>query len=235
LQKDFRGTLRLVARMGYKGVEIGGDTGGMTPAELRQFLNSLGLEAISWHSAYDQITSSTQSVIDFGHELGAKFVVCPVASGKRAGDYYAVAKALEKAGERLKQEGIRLCYHNHAHEFQEFSGHRAIDIILANSKRDLLAWELDTFWVQAGGCKPQDYIRKYAGRVPLMHVKDMTPGPKPTFAEVGAGILPWEEIFSAADEAGVEHYIVEQDVCQRPALESVRISLDNLRKMGVAE
>lgn len=231
--KDFRGTIQEIAKIGYHGIEIGGDTGGMNAVELTKFLDGLGIKAMSWHSPFDQITDNTQAVIDYAGELGLRFVVCPFAGGERAGDYYTLAKKLEKAGARMREAGIRLCYHNHAHEFKEYEGNRAIDILLANSKHDSLAWQLDTYWVKAGGAVPEEYIRKYAGRVPLLHLKDMTAGENPTFAEVGEGVLNWSEIFAAADEVGVEWYIVEQDSCQRPPLESVKISFQNLKRMGV--
>jgi len=234
LAKDFKGTMEQIAKIGYAGIEIGGDMGGMTQVEFKNFLDSLGLKAMSWHAPPDQLSGNTQAVIDYAKVFDLKFVCCQFYSGQRAGDYFEMAKTLEKAGAKLKDVGIRLCYHNHAHEFTKFDGHYAIDIILANSKRDCLAWELDTFWVKTGGEEPQDYIRRYAGRVPLLHLKDRTSGANPTFAEVGEGVLNWTEIFSAADEAATEWYIVEQDTCQRPPLESARISLENLKKMGVA-
>lgn len=233
IEEDYRGTLEQVAKMGYKGVEVGGSIGGLSGPELKKFLDGLGLVPMSVHTGYEILTGDIGPAIEFAHALGLKYMVCPIAGGERAGDYYTIAKSLNKAGAKLKEEGIRLCYHNHAHEFTKFDGRYAMDIILANSKPDLLAWQLDTYWVTAGGEDPPECIRKYAGRIPVMHLKDMTTGDNPTFAEVGAGKLDWTEIFSAADEAGVEWYVVEQDVCQRPPLESARMSLENLRKMGV--
>jgi len=234
IARDFKGTIEQIAKIGYDGIELGGDTGGMAPAEFRKFLDGLGLKCMSWHAPIESLSGDTQAVIDFAKTLGMEFVGCPYFAGQRAGDYYEAAKTLEKVGAKLKDAGIKLVYHNHVHEFTKFDGHYAIDIILANSKHDCVGWELDTYWVKIGGEEPQDFIRKYAGRVPLLHLKDRTAGPNPTFAEVGAGTLNWTDIFSAADEAGTEWYIVEQDTCQRPPLESARISLDNLKKMGVA-
>ena len=90
--------------------------------------------------------------------------------------------------------------------------------------------EIDTYWVQHGGEDPAEYIRKMPGRTPLIHIKDMAEDG--AFAEVGEGVLDWEAIFEASEAGGAAWYIVEQDVCQRPPLESVRLTLDNLRKMG---
>ena len=234
LAKDFKGTVEKVARIGYKGVEVGGDTGGMNAKELRKFMDGLGLAIVSSHTPYDQLAGDLGPTIEFAHECGMRFVACPWAQGKSAGEWLTIAKTLEKAGAKLKEAGLQLCYHNHSHEFTRYKGHYAFDILYANSKPDLLMAEIDTYWVKAGGEEPQDYIRKYAGRVPLIHFKDMTAGANPTFTEVGNGILNWPEICSAADEAGTQWYIVEEDVCQRPPIESARISLENLKKMGVA-
>lgn len=235
IAKDFKGTLEQVAKIGYKAVEIGDDTGGMDAAELRKFMDGLGIAIISRHVLYPHLEGDLGPVVEFAHTAGMKFVVCPWANAERAGDWLTIAKTLEKAGAKLKEAGLQLCYHNHSHEFKKYDGHYAFDILYANSKPDLVMAEIDTYWVKAGGEEPQDYIRKYAGRVPLIHLKDMTKGPNPTFAEVGDGVLNWTEICSAADEAGAKWYLVEQDSCQRPPLESVKISIENLRKMGVVQ
>jgi len=234
LAKDFRGTMEKLAGIGYKAIEVGGDTGGMTPSEFRKFLDRLGMKAISLHTPYDQLTADLGPAIKFAKDLGLKFMVCPVAGADSEAGWRAIGEALDKAGAKLRKEGIRLCYHNHSHEMASVGDKKAIDIVLGSASSENLSWQLDTYWVKAGGSVPQDMIRKYAGRVPLLHVKDMTAGEQPTFAEVGEGILDWKQIFAAADEARVEWYIVEQDTCQKPPLESARISLQNLKKMGAA-
>jgi sugar phosphate isomerase/epimerase len=94
--------------------------------------------------------------------------------------------------------------------------------------------EIDTYWVQRGGADPAAYIRQYAGRCPLIHLKDMAADEKGSFAEVGEGTMDWPAIFTASEAGGARWYIVEQDVCQRPPLDSVAISLRNLRTMGKA-
>jgi len=96
--------------------------------------------------------------------------------------------------------------------------------------------ELDTYWVQTGGEDPVAYIRKYAGRLPRLHIKDRAPAPDDEtcpFAEVGQGILDWDAIFDAAPEAGVEWYLVEQDNWTRPPLECARMSIEFLKTRGM--
>lgn len=94
--------------------------------------------------------------------------------------------------------------------------------------------ELDTYWVKHGGEEPVDYIRKYKGRVPLLHLKDMADDADRSFAEIGEGILDIPAICAAAEDAGTQWLIVEQDVCKKSPIESVKLSLENLKKMGMA-
>jgi sugar phosphate isomerase/epimerase len=86
--------------------------------------------------------------------------------------------------------------------------------------------------VQKGRVDPAAYIRKYSGRAPLIHIKDMADDENGSFAEVGTGTLNWPEIFEAAEAGGATAYVVEQDICPGNPLDSVRLSLENLRKMG---
>jgi sugar phosphate isomerase/epimerase len=100
----------------------------------------------------------------------------------------------------------------------------------------MLKAELDVYWIQAGGGDPADWIRRCAGRQPLLHLKDMTVGPgrEPRMAEIGEGNLNWPAILAAAAESGVEWYLVEQDHCYgRDPFESLAISYRNLRGMGL--
>jgi sugar phosphate isomerase/epimerase len=134
----------------------------------------------------------------------------------------------------MKSDGLQLCYHNHSFEFQKFDGKYGLDIFYENSDPNLVLAEIDTYWVQHGGEDPAQFLRKYPNRCPLIHLKDMLADAQKSFAEVGAGILNWPEIFKACEAVGAQWYIVEQDRCQRPPLESVRMSFENLKRMGIA-
>ena len=131
----------------------------------------------------------------------------------------------------MNSEGLTLCYHNHAFELEEsFDGELGLDILYNNSSAANLSAEIDVYWVKRGGADPAAYLAKYAGRIPLVHAKDMdTAG---NFAEGGAGTLDFAAIFAAAEAGGVTTYVVEQDTCPGDPLESVALSIANLRKMG---
>lgn len=233
--KDYVGTLRAVADLGYAGVELAG-TGGLSAVALRRLLAELSLEIAGSHVGLDQLENNLNAALDYNAELGNRFVVCPYLPEDRrksADDYRRLAETLNDVGAACKERGLQLCYHNHAFEFEKFDGQNALDILLGTTFPDLVKSEIDTYWVEYGGESAAGYIRKYAGRVPLVHLKDMTAGPNRTFAEIGEGTMDFDAIFTASESAGVEWYIVEQDTCQRPPIESVAISLNNLRKKGI--
>lgn len=234
--KDFAGTIRRVGAMGYAGVELAG-TGGMSARDLRALLEDNNLQVVASHVGLGALEGDLGEIVAYNQELGNTYVVCPFLPQERRRDaagYAQIAVLFNTVGARLREAGLHLAYHNHAFEFERFDGTYGLDLLFAETDPELVKIELDTFWVKRGGEDPAEFMKKYPGRVPLIHLKDMTAGQNPTFAEVGEGIMDFGAIFAAAEAAGGEVYIVEQDVCQRPPLESVRISLDNLRNMGIA-
>jgi len=231
---DFTGTLMQVAEMGYAGIELAG-TGGLSATDLKRLTSDLGLAVAGSHVGLDQLEGSLDAALDYYSELGAKFIACPwLPESRRSEDgFHRLADTLNSAGAKSRDHGIQLCYHNHDFEFAEYGGKTGFDILFGAVDRELVKVELDTYWVQFAGLDPANLIREYGGRIPLVHLKDMTAGDPPTFAEVGEGRMDFHAIFHACDETGgVAWYVVEQDKCQRPPLESARISLDNLRKWG---
>ena len=139
-------------------------------------------------------------------------------------------------GRQLKLLGLSYGYHNHSHEFERFGVRTVMEILYEETDPEYVFAEIDTYWVQHGGADPALWVRKCAGREPLLHLKDMriTPQREQRYAEVGEGNLNWEAILAAAREGGVEWYLVEQDQCyDRDPFESLAISYRNLRAMGL--
>lgn len=231
-QNDFKGTLEKVAELGYKGAEFAG-YGNLTASELKNCLDRLGLKAAGSHVSLDLLKDSLDEQIDYNLEIGNPFIVCPWSDPKSRQEYLELAAILNKVGEKCKNKGLQLCYHNHAHEFNTFDGEYGIDIIFNNTDAELVKAEVDTYWVQRAGLNPVQFIKKNSGRCPLVHLKDMESGEEKFFAEVGNGVMDFSSIIASANEAGAAWMIVEQDKCRRPALESVTISYQNLKKMGM--
>lgn len=231
---DTVGVLRQVKEMGYEGVELAG-YGSLSREQFKSALDEVGLSVTSSHAAIEKMENEFQSVVDDAALFGYSFVGVAYLDEARRGSrekWLATAEKLNGIGQKLRDEaGLQLFYHNHAFEFEEqFDGEYGLDILFSNSDPQFLQAELDTYWVQKGGANPTEYLRKYAGRTPVLHIKDM--GADGNFAEVGTGSLDWPAIFSAAEAGGVTAYIVEQDTCPGSPLDSVRISIDNLKQMG---
>lgn len=233
---DFAQALRRVADIGYRVVELAGFHGKTAP-EVKSLLDDNELSVAGSHVGLDRLESDLDAVITENHTVGNHYVVCPSLPQKRREDlagYRGIAASFNKIGAALKSADLQLAYHNHAFEFDKLGGEvYAYDVLMGETDPSLVQIEMDTFWVQKGGEEPAAYLRKYAGRVPLIHLKDMTPAPEETFAEVGEGTMDIAALFQAAEIAGGKYYIVEQDKCQRPAMESALISYNNLAKMGI--
>lgn len=230
MAKDPRGTLEQVKKAGYDCVELAG-TAGMTPADFSKVLADVGLRPISCHAGLDEMAKNVPGVIEMCRTLDIKFVVVPHASAETKEKVLENARIMDAAGAELRKAGIRLCYHNHAHEFVRFDGVYALDLLYQSTRPENLAAQLDTFWIKYGKADPVEVIKKYAGRCPLLHVKDMAPeGVKPIFADLGRGTMDWKPIFDAAKAAGVQWYIVEQDECPSDSIESARIAAGFMRR-----
>lgn len=234
--RDFAATIASVAKIGYAAVELAGYGSVKSAGPAKHILDDNGLIVAGQHVALDALETDLSRVIEDAQTLGTEFVVVPYLPAERRlslDGYRQLASLLEEYGSTLRDAGLQLAYHNHDFEFQKFGGDiYGYDAFFGAADPELVKVEMDTFWVKKAGEDPAAYMRKYAGRVPLVHLKDMTP--EGEFAEVGEGTMDYPAIFSAASVAGTQFYIVEQDRCDKHApLESARISFDNLRKLGV--
>ncbi len=233
--KDFPKVLPKVRKIGYRAVQTG--LGQMETKELKKILDNEGLFVFATHIPIEDIINKTEAVIEDHEILGTEYVVCPwlPMENRSAAGYKKTGKDLSKAGAVLAKSGLTLCYHNHAFEFEKFGKKTGLEIIYSESDPRYLKAELDIYWVTYGGGDPAAWCLKYSGRLPLVHMKDMVAKKDNTqvFAEVGEGNLNWKAIIAAAKKAGAKWYTVEQDVCQRNPLESIKISLDNLHKLGL--
>lgn len=235
-KRDFLGTLRQVAAMGYRAVEFAG-YGGLPVQEVRAALDEYGLQGVSAHVQYTMFESDINAVISDLQTLGCRFAVVP-ALPRRQFDTPEQAREIvarfNEWGARCQSAGLRFGYHNHAFEFAPLGDGTLYDILANETDPNLVHLELDLYWAQFGNVDPVGLIQKYAGRVPLLHVKDMVgEGDERRDAPVGDGNLPWTEIIAAGKAAGAEWYIVEQDHPRDP-LEDVRRSLENLDKLPAA-
>jgi sugar phosphate isomerase/epimerase len=234
--KDFKGTVRKVAQMGYAGIEMSGD-GGLSVTEMQALLAETRLKVAGSHVGLDRFEKDLANLLDFYKATSTKFVGVPALPGdlRNPAGFKKAAASLNRIGAEMKKAGLVLYYHNHAFEFEPMEGKLGIDILLGETDPALVKFEVDVYWVCYGGQDPAAFIKAHSGRFPLLHLKDMKgTGKERTYAEVGEGVLDFAAILAAGEAQGAEWYIVEQDVCARPTLESAKLSLDNLKKWGKA-
>ena len=237
MNSDFWGTLRKIAALGYAGVELTDVRGIMRAEDLQSRLETMSLCVVGVHVGLEQIESELDAVLDYYSEVGVDHITIPYITPERrqtAHDWMALGGFLSDAGARARERGMILGYHNHDFEMKKYDGVTGLDILLRAADGRSLQWEPDTFWIQYAGEDPVEYIKRYAGRIGLLHIKDMAAGPEKKFAPVGAGILDWSAIFRAAKTADIPWLIVEQDDCYGASpLDIIAESLHNIRKMNL--
>jgi len=235
---DLAGTLRRVAEIGYAGVE--GWFAAWPPADrLASVVADCGLKIVSAHVPFVELRGQFDTVAGYHRAIGNRDLVIPAIPQPMTAtedDWKQRVAEIARIGRRCRDAGFRLSYHNHAVEFESrVDGVEVHDYIFATVPADLLSAQLDTFFIEHVGKAPAAYIRRYAGRGPLLHLKDKSKDPAYMNTEIGRGTIDWDAVFAAADEAGVQWYIVEQNLLaqQMPALESIAASFEFLRSRGV--
>jgi sugar phosphate isomerase/epimerase len=233
--RDIASTLARVKKMGYDAVQCSA-LGKIDPLELANILRGEGLTCCATHTPMDRLSDEINRVIDEHHLWGCKYIATGGFFPKdpKAVDWKDFAGTYNKISENLEGTGISLGYHNHSHELARFGEKTGLQIMLDHFRSDI--WmEIDTYWIQHGGGDPAEWISRFPGRVPCVHLKDMTINNDRVqlMAEVGEGNLNWPRILKACRDVGVKWYIIEQDICQRDPFESLAISLKNAREMGL--
>jgi sugar phosphate isomerase/epimerase len=184
-----------------------------SPKEFRKMLDGEGLRAPSAHIRVDLFDNSLNEVIDTAKEMGHEYVVIPYLTVEQRGTGIDVYKKLaEKCniwGQACKKSGLQLAYHNHDFEFEMRDGLLPYDVLLQNVDTDLMAMEMDLYWMAKAKQDPLAYFKRYPGRFKLWHVKDMDK--EGAFADVGTGLIDFATIFAHGKQAGLEHKIVERD------------------------
>ena len=227
LENDFEGTLRKAAALGYTGVEFF-HYFGRTAEQVKALLEETGLQGLGAHRPYDAMVNNAEEEIAFHKTIGAPYIAVPYLTEEQRGDWAKVAENLAFVGAKTREQGITLLYHNHDFELKEhFGGRLAFDGLFEDVPADLLQVEMDTCWVHFAGYDPVAYLEKYAGRTPIIHLKDVKKRPDgtPNTVVLGEGEVDLEAVIQAAVTAGSEWAVVEQDFCERDPMESVADSL----------
>jgi sugar phosphate isomerase/epimerase len=230
---------------------------GKSAAEFQASLDKVGLSAVSAHVPYRDMIADPENVIGYHTDIGCKFIVVPflAAEDRSTGpNYDEVKKGIARLGEIVNKKGAVLLYHNHEFEFADYKGKYALDDLYDSVPAKLLQTQIDVCWAKVGGVDPAEYILKYTGRSPVVHLKDFdsSDGGKVTaeydligeakkaraagafpFRSVGHGVQDIPSIIKAAKKAGAKWVVVEQDLPSpgKTPIECAKESLDYLNSL----
>lgn len=250
LPKDYEGTLKKVSAMGYQQVEAAGFFG-HSAADVKKMMAEAGLECVSAHYAMADLLPKLDEIIAYGKHLGLHYLVCssPMLRHPTAGqswlqsmlamgmeDWRWNAEQLNQIGEKVHAAGLQLGYHNHFVEFHAHDGMVPYDVLLQVTEPKLVKMEMDCGWVVVGGASPEKYLRQYAPRFAMLHVKEFKlegwkPGTEPVSTEMGRGSIDYAKVFAAAKDAPIRHIFVEQEQYpDMPAFEALRVDAEWMKK-----
>jgi sugar phosphate isomerase/epimerase len=247
MAKDARATLEKVAQAGYVNVESAGYNNGkfynLSPADFKALLKEMHLTPISAHQGSVTLENADQQIADL-KEAGFKYFVVPVppmgtfafdpATKKMGmkGGAKALAATLNTLGQKCKDAGLELLYHNHDFEFnKDEEGNVILDYLLENCDKSIVNFQMDLYWVTKAGKDPLEYFERYPGRFKIWHVKDMDEQGR--FAPVGNGKIDFKRILAQKKKSGMKYYYVEQDACfNETPLEAIVISHKGLANFG---
>ena len=242
-----KATLKAVADAGYAYVESAdyaeGKFYGMTPAEFKSTLDSLGLTAISAHMGMVTLENADQLIADV-KAAGITYFVIPVppmgmfpfdpatqmlGMNGTADELVSIMNAI---GEKCHQAGLKLLYHNHDFEFKPLADGTVIEeVLLEKCNPEWVNFQMDLYWVTKAEANALTYFEKYPGRFKAWHVKDMDQEGK--FAPVGTGTIDFKSILAQKEKSGMEFYLVEQDqTFGLDPMEAIKISHKGLIDLG---
>lgn len=224
LPKNVKLTLEKVAASGFTTVETYGYSikeqfWGLSPHELKNILDQNNLKAVSGHYnlgnfLYDGNTDELIAAIQAAKVLNSEFLTVPWVNEpfrKSIEDYKKIALRLNQAAKMCADAGLKLAYHNHDFEFQKYNEVTGFDVLLNETNKDLVYFELDLYWVVFSGKDPIQLFEANPGRFKMWHVKDMDKINRTLNTEIGSGSIDFKPIFAAAKKAGMKHFFVEQE------------------------
>jgi len=235
---DLDGTFEVLSDAGYKTVEIGGTYDGRTPAEFRELARDFGLRVIGSHvpGGHDAWRDNIELVLDEAEELRIPYVGIAIPAGdvpRTVAGYQALAEEFNEFGAAARDRGLKFYFHNHPDDFTIDNGTVIYDVLLEETERRLVWFEMDIAWVVAGGQNPRDYLKDDSRRFPLFHVKDLRFDPagnrttpdgvadpgRPFFlTAVGKGEINFGRIFAVLRDLDDHEYLVEDDDAPDPVI-----------------
>jgi sugar phosphate isomerase/epimerase len=220
--KDFPGTLKMMAGLGYKLVEMCSPPGyissgfeplvSMKGADMKKIINDAGLTCPSCHFTFTEMTDKLDDRIEFAHQLGLSAMICSsfwLPATATLKDYLDSADKLNKIAEKIKKAGLQAGFHNHNMEFAKLDDKLIYDALMGELNPELVKMQFQTEVITLG-FKASTYFNKYPGRFISSHLSDWTAEKKQV--PIGQGVIDWKEYFAAAKTGGVKYFYVEMNL-----------------------
>lgn len=256
LPKDYAGTLKQVGALGYRQVEAAGFYD-HSASEVKQAMKNAGLDCVSAHYSYDNLSTQFDEVLEYNKSLGVHYIICSSPGFKnparlknvKRGDWANAftledwrwnAEQFNKFGEKVHAAGMKFGYHNHTMEFQKQDGVVPYIELLKLTDPSKVTMEMDCGWVVVGGGNPIELLERYPTRISMLHVKDfkvtgkpMSVTNPPPSAELGRGSIDYRPILKAAAKTGhIRHCFVEQEEYDMPTMQALKIDAEYMRKLN---
>jgi sugar phosphate isomerase/epimerase len=231
-QKDLPGTIAAVAKMGYQGVEFAGYYN-YSAEDLRKLLDDNGLKCCGTHTQMTTLMPDNLSkTIEFNKTIGNKYLIVPWLdpnTHKSREAWLKTADLFNELAEKVKPQGMRVGYHNHAHDFTPIDGEAPWDILFGNTSKDVIM-QLDTGNAMQGGGDPIACLKRYPGRAVTIHLKEFSATNKN--AIIGEGDIDWKQVFALCETVGgTKWYIIEEEKDVYPPLKAAELCLKNFKKL----
>src|SRR5947209_4159708 len=217
LPKDPKGVLTQLSSFGYKQIEsFEGPQGifwGMTNKDFKSLMDKLNMKIISSHC---DINKDFDRKAAEAAEIGMDYLICPyLGPQKKMDDFKRFADTFNQRGETCKKNGIHFAYHNHDYGFIPLEGQLPQDVLMQNTNKDLVDFQMDIYWVVTAGQDPIAWFNKYPDRFRLCHIKDRkknaAPSERDVSVDLGTGSIDFPKILKAGADKGLSYYIVEQE------------------------
>jgi len=232
-----------IKKLGYDEIQTAG-FGEIGIEKYAELAANNGIDIVGTHYDYNEMLNDTDEAMRKHKEILKTNIMgiggMPVPPRTSKEELFKFIDDFNKIGDKIKPYGFKLTYHNHHFEFVKFDdGKTIMDYLYEELNPETVSFCLDTHWVQRGGGNPTTWIEKLAGRIDILHLKDMgvlnsENGVVPFITEVGNGQIDFDSIVAVAEKCGVKYYCVEQDTCPGDPLDSLKISAEYIKKHYMA-
>ena len=227
---DVLAAMKTIKEMGYSYVQTAGEK--ISLEEIAEIAKEVGIEVCGTHCGFDSLAADPEKAMEQHRKLGTTNIGIGGAGLNTAEDVANFIVHANAFADIIYEHGFKFTYHNHHHEFRKVGDKTIMDMLVEGLDPVKTSFCLDTHWVQRGGGDVCSWIEKLAGRIDILHLKDMKmqSDSTPIMCEIGEGNMDFHKIIATAEKAGVKYYVVEQDICPGDSFDSVRQSAEYIKK-----